>query len=819
MMNSAKTITCLMLLAAAAWAAGLGLGSAMAALGQTAVAPAAGASASAAPVAPAGSVAEEKADQTARSAVATPETSESPKPAETAKPTKALGAANFPSAAKTKELVERNALAIAGHYLVAVATRWQKDQGESPYQNLAEMAGGPALYAERVDVESKVSSETLGLVLDPATGLILAQDYCAEPRFVESVKGITADGVEFPLRFRGFCLDIDAAIYKTDKWPGTKTPLAWELDRQADPLAAMYLATLARARQGWDLQLASAGGAGGLTVASDRPTPDELLMETKTGGLAFDKAGRPMGFILDQQVSLSGERFPWRGADLLAAKVMTLEDFNKLRDDRQQRFNRFTHEVKIVYRQPEENEETLQFEGEDRSSLTQYYYGYAVSPKRIFIPVKLDKIYIQRFKKITVQLEDREVEAEFQGAYLNFGGFLVELAGDAVSPGVLPQEAAPLPEVNRAMLTYLAERHFGHRRDTLWYNRLSGYTRGYQDRLWPQPANYMKRGTLALTFDEKPLGLCLIERRPEEEKKGEHGRYSRGNDEEFQLYRMAELADAFKNPQMHFDPNLKPATEREEKRVVWLGVETQPVSPLLAEMLDDQLGSDQTQKLTRNGQVGLRITYVYKGSPAEKAELAPGDILLELREDGKAEPIELKNEGERGGGDEAFFSFSQRGRGGSRMGLASPSHNGYLTGMLTRLGPGAKVTLVYLRGTVKNTQNFTLELAPYDAASANKFKDEKTGLTVKDLTYDMRAFLRLSDDQPGVVVSKVEEGQKAAVAQVYPGLIITEINGRALKNVGDYEQAMTALQKAGAGTAVLKLLWMGKSRIIRIEFP
>jgi membrane-associated protease RseP (regulator of RpoE activity) len=246
------------------------------------------------------------------------------------------------------------------------------------------------------------------------------------------------------------------------------------------------------------------------------------------------------------------------------------------------------------------------------------------------------------------------------------------------------------------------------------------------------------------------------------------------------------------------------------------------MSPELAAMLDDLAGGGQAQKLTRNGEVGLRVTWVHKHSPAEKAGIVPGDVLLEIREEGKDEPIELRPRGDESG---SFSSFTPRRRGGSQFpplfasGPGPGGRTGYLTSLLTRLGAGTKIALVYLHGQEKVTQNFTLEWAPYDNASANKYKDEKTGVTVKDLTYDVRALLRLSDDQPGVIVSKTEDGQKAAVADISPGVIITEINGKPLKNVGDYEQAMAAIQQGKTGTAVLKLLWMGKNRMVKIEFP
>jgi hypothetical protein len=738
----------------------------------------------------------------------------------------ASGAGAKAAKAEHKLEMAKKAQATAAQYLVRVATRWQKDQGEYPPVAAAEDVenggrgdeGGSAYGESEGSVDGKHSSEKPGLMLDPAAGLVLAADAAIEPRFIEFTKGYMADGKEFGLKLYGFYLEAGGALYQANKWPGTGAPLGWA-EGKVEPFSEAFATSLGRARLGWEVSVSAAGCGDELLQASDRPTPDEQLTTFGRGNLIFDESARPLGFALeDYPNSVTGERFPWRGTDLAKAAVVKMADFDKAKPQRIERLGKYVYEVKIVYRQPEENEENLRFEGDDASSLTQFYYGYAVSPKQILVPVKMEKILIQRFKQITVQVGEREVKATFQGAFLDFGAFLIELADQATLPQALPLAGPALPEVNRAMLTYVAERKFGRRRDTVWYNRLTWYVKGYNDRLWPHPENALARGTLAMTFDEKPVGLCLTERQPEREKKEGEGRG--GGSEMVRLYRLGELAEALKNPQAHFDPTLKPASEQEEKRTVWLGVEYQAMGPELAEMLDDLSGGGQAQKLSRNGEIGLRVTWVHKHSPAEKAGIAPGDVLLEIREEGKTEPIELRPRGEDG---ETFnpYAARRRSRGGffQLSGSSRGGRAGYLTSLLTRLGAGTKIALVYLHGEEKVTQNFTLEWAPYDSASANKYKDEKTGVTVKDLTYDVRALLRLADDQPGVIVSKTEDGQKAAVADISPGVIITEINGKALRSVEDYEQAMTAIQKGKTGTAVLKLLWMGKNRMVKIEFP
>ena len=709
-------------------------------------------------------------------------------------------------AARTEAL--QKVLAFSRDYLVTVTTQWQKDQGEYPEIS---SQGGSQVYSVSDLVENRQASEDLGMMIDPAKGLVLAIDHNGQTRFIKSVAGLTAQGKPFALQRHGFYLDLDAAVYRTDAWPGKTEAPAW-FDGPLDLSGGGHFATLTRDDLGWSLEVTGGGGGSYHCQRTDRQDLDGL-QDVSSVGLAFTATAQPVGFTTGTRVSLTGDQYPWRGRDLAGSRLITFEEFATLTDRIKQEVGRYAHEVRIVYRQSEGEEENLTFEGEDPSSLTQYYYGYAISPTRVLVPLKLDKIYIQRFKEISVDLAGKQAPARFLGAYQDFGGFVVEMDG-AASPAVLPiGEAPPLPEVNRAMVTYVHHRKFGRRHNKLWYTRLTGYEPGYADRPWPQTKQAMARGMLVLDFGGRPLGLCLVERRLDQEKTGEDGgnwRYARADLDGLQLYRLDQLATALKNPEAHFDPNLRPSSGQDEKRLVWLGVETQTVSPQLAEMLDRMAGSDQVQAQTRKGQKGLRVTLVYPDSPAAKAGLLEGDILLDITEEGKATPIELRAGAyrDRGWGD-SWQDYS---------GLLSRSN--YLTRLLTRIGPGTKVTLAYLHGTEAKTRQFTLEWAPYDFESADKYKDLKTGLTVKNLTYDVRALLRLADDQPGVIVAKIEEGEKADIAQIGMLQIITAINGQPVRTIDEYRQAMTAIQGAETGgTAVITVLWMGKSNIVKIEFP
>lgn len=713
------------------------------------------------------------------------------------------------AAAKKSAVVFQRVSDQARQSLVTVATRWQKSEGEYPTGASELEYRGSA----RDQVENHKADETLGVMLDPARGLIIAEDHGQQPRFIEGVKAFTADGKPFALKRHGLCLDMDAVLYRTREWPGSRVPLAWLASQPALHGGSWTSASLSREAGFWRVTFAGGCGAKTMFRCTDPSLAGEVIAEA-AAGLVFDAEGRPIGFSPGGRISLTGDRYPWRGTTYSAMPVMTWKKFDARRTDIDRRVSTFAHEIRIVYRQPEEGEEDLEFgDDENEDGLTRYYYGYAISPTQVLVPVKLEKEHIQRFKTITVRLGDKEVPATFLGAYQDFGGFIVTMTG-ATSPGVLKAaDAVAVPDFNRAVLTYVHERKFGQRRNTVWYNRVSSYDRGYEDRLWPTLKRRVGAGTLVLDTAGKPVGLCLVERFLDKEKRGEDSDWYSDEADAVRLYPLSQLAEALARPADHFDANLEPVTGQQGHRLVWLGVETQLLDSRLAEMLDRIAGGDAVQQATRSGEIGLRITYLHKNSPAAKASLAEGDILLSITEAGKTKPIELT--GEDSGGGYWWGGYAPRSATGTQF-----ERRNTLTRLLTRLGPGTTVELRYLSGGEVKTRTFVLQWSPPDYESADKYKDEKTGMTVKNLTYDVRAMLKLADDQSGVIVAKVEPGEKASMAQIYGFVIITELNGEPLENIKDYERLIKAVQDDGdGGTAVLSLWSMGKTRMVRIEFP
>jgi S1-C subfamily serine protease len=127
---------------------------------------------------------------------------------------------------------------------------------------------------------------------------------------------------------------------------------------------------------------------------------------------------------------------------------------------------------------------------------------------------------------------------------------------------------------------------------------------------------------------------------------------------------------------------------------------------------------------------------------------------------------------------------------GDRRGAAPPWRptKNYLTSVLTEIGAAKKVTFDVLRGKDKSKVSLALEYAPVDYETAERFKDDALGMTVKELTYEVRHFQKLEQAATGVTVARVESGSKADVAKLSPLSIIVRVNDVAVKDLAHFRQ-------------------------------
>jgi serine protease Do len=174
----------------------------------------------------------------------------------------------------------------------------------------------------------------------------------------------------------------------------------------------------------------------------------------------------------------------------------------------------------------------------------------------------------------------------------------------------------------------------------------------------------------------------------------------------------------------------------------WLGVALQPLTPELA------------PSFNAKDKKGVLVADVVPDSPASKAGLKPGDILLEFEGKKTEEPADLQR----------------------AVGLASPGN----TAKMKVWRDGAEKTIELKIGEAPDEREA-------QQRSGGRATPSALGMDVRPITQDLARQLNLRTNE-GVIVSRVEEGSSAAEAGIQRGDVIREINRQKVRNMADYER-------------------------------
>ena len=248
-----------------------------------------------------------------------------------------------------------------------------------------------------------------------------------------------------------------------------------------------------------------------------------------------------------------------------------------------------------------------------------------------------------------------------------------------------------------------------------------------------------------------------------------------------------------------YNPEFTPRVEDDRNRLVWLGVETVALTAALAR-------EKNAQSETEDYRRPPLVTEVYPGSPADKAGIRADDILLAVRREGMADQP-LRADSSRGTFDAKWF-FSSYGGGEPPW----PNVENSVNKLLTQHGVGAKLTLVYSRGGERREADIVLEAAPVHFKNAKRARNRTLGLSVADLTFEVRRFFKFDDNAPGVVIAKVKPGSPAQVAGLHPCELVTEVNGSPVKGASDF-----AAKVKDASDLTFSVRRLAETRVVRIR--
>ena len=742
------------------------------------------------------------------------------RPAATTKPAKPKGGGND---AKDDETIPQAFIDAARRSFVVVKLHFRKDTSETPAA--AERDYRTAhLYSEYVD--QKRPAEAPGIVLD-ARGHVLVVDAGLEDRFIERIE-IEAGGKSYPARRAKLLFDAPGTVLKVDDkairalQPVRFVPLAGKGVNTTLLQAALY-----KADDDWRLRFTplrpSVGfGAGGKNVyfgfrsslryGSAFASRYSGVSTSHGMALLADGDGSAVGCALTSFIDLKQVECLWRGPDLLRAQGMAWEKLTRAETSCRARLLQAVHEVVLVLRKGSGGDSSSRYRSSGSAAGREIStYGVAVSPTEIVVLHPIDSKLARQIEKVYLKHSPtRREDVAFVGAYKEIGGFVVRLTRGKL-PARVPLAAAD-PQRMRPFWMARLRKRYGKKYVDLSTNRLYGKTRGYKGLYHWYAARSIPSGTFLVDLSGQLVGAYAHERTEhEEESRLEDTRGYRGASSAYRIWPISELRGLLTSPLAHRDPKIKVRPKTLAKRRAWFGVEFVPMNAKLAEMLE-------LETPTKDGQSGFLVNAVYAGSPAEKMKLKVGDILLKLQAPGMPYPIELASRlaADRYGYSDRWYPSYDDG-GGGPVAPTWKSRRNFLTSALDAIGVGKTLRLTYFRsaGGGKGkavTADYKIELAPPDLESAPKWKNRKLGLTVKDVTYEIRHALNLKDPA-GVIVAKVENGSPTVIARIFPNEIVTRLNDTPLGSARQMRDLVAAAAKARKQKVRLTVLRLGRTRL------
>jgi serine protease Do len=159
---------------------------------------------------------------------------------------------------------------------------------------------------------------------------------------------------------------------------------------------------------------------------------------------------------------------------------------------------------------------------------------------------------------------------------------------------------------------------------------------------------------------------------------------------------------------------------------------------------------------------GAIVADVTKDSPAEKAGLKPGDVVLSA--DGRA--IE---------------------------------DSSALSRYIASKAPGTSVRLQVVRDGSQRTMSLTLGTFPDEGErdESSPARGDKLGMTLRDLTPSAADQLQLPRGTRGVVVMGVEGGEAAEDAGLQRGDVIVSVNGQDVEDVASFDREIAKAKPDG----------------------
>jgi len=235
-------------------------------------------------------------------------------------------------------------------------------------------------------------------------------------------------------------------------------------------------------------------------------------------------------------------------------------------------------------------------------------------------------------------------------------------------------------------------------------------------------------------------------------------------------------------PTKEFSLSLKdPPVAGQPLKLPWLGV---------AEM--SGLKKEVAEYFGLTGQVAVQVGDVIKDTPADKAGIKAGNVIVKLN----GKPLERGDEPE----EAAMILMKQ----------------------VRNMKVGQEVTLSIIDEPNKAPTDIKVKLAerPKQENQAKRFYDEKMGFTAREIVFEDTYRRKLPADQKGVIIALVKPAGAAQAGKLQRGDLVTKLNQTPVTDIDQFKKVYQEFRKEKPREAVvLEAVRGGNDEIIRLEPP